>query len=135
MFLYSLDFSYLYFLQDTELNSSRSAPNSPQKIVASQMIKHKSNNDLNNGNNDDMDIFVWRRNGAPKIAGSKQQNVLYTCMAPSSSVKKDKRVHCKQPVHILDAPGFTSDFCKFCSFNRHVNCSLFRFKYIRLGLY
>ena len=96
------------------MNTSRSEPSSPTKYAADMLIsRHKSNRELNGAPSDGVDMLVWRRNGAPRIAGQKQQNVLYTCMAPSSSVKKDSRVHCKRPVHILDAPGLPDDFCKF----------------------
>uniref|UniRef100_A0A914XSX5 Anaphase-promoting complex subunit 4-like WD40 domain-containing protein n=1 Tax=Panagrolaimus superbus TaxID=310955 RepID=A0A914XSX5_9BILA len=70
-------------------------------------MKGKSANDLLD---DGMDMFRFRRDGAPIVAGTKKQNVLYKCMNPSSSVRKAKRVYSKSPHQSMDAPGLLADY-------------------------
>lgn len=56
---------------------------------------------------------------APKAALGPTQNVLYSCMKPSGSVKRSRRYIAKSPERILDAPGIIDDFCNnfFVFFN------------------
>lgn len=62
-------------------------------------------------------ILAYRKGLAPRPqAGYRSNaNVLYTCLNPSSSVKRVKRHIPRAPDRILDAPGIADDFCEFCS--------------------
>lgn len=59
-------------------------------------------------------ILAYRKGLAPRPhAGHRSNaNVLYTCLNPSSSVKRIKRHIPRSPDRILDAPGIADDFCK-----------------------
>ncbi|KAI1728294.1 cell division cycle protein 20 like protein [Ditylenchus destructor] len=70
---------------------------------------------VNNGKDDGIGgdrVCAFRKGLAPIAAlGHKQQpNVLYSCMKPSSSVKRSRRYIAKSPERILDAPGIRDDF-------------------------
>lgn len=63
--------------------------------------------------NDDERVVAYRKGLAPRPqAGYRSNvNVLYTCMNPSSSVKRSSRHIPRTPDRILDAPGISDDFC------------------------
>uniref|UniRef100_A0A915DJM7 HMG box domain-containing protein n=1 Tax=Ditylenchus dipsaci TaxID=166011 RepID=A0A915DJM7_9BILA len=65
----------------------------------------------NNGLGEDK-VCAFRKGLAPVAAfGHRQQaNVLYSCIKPSSSVKRSRRYIAKSPERILDAPGIRDDF-------------------------
>jgi cell division cycle protein 20 (cofactor of APC complex) len=106
-------YSKVYFNEEEKensLNTSTSLPNSPDKYRAQLLRAGKSANNISNNIDDGIDMFVFRREGAPSVAGSKKQNVLYKCMNPSSSVRNAKRVYPKAPIQCLDVPDMIADY-------------------------
>lgn len=57
-------------------------------------------------------VLAFRKGLAPLVDFRHKQtaNVMYTCVKPSSSVKRSRRFIAKSPERILDAPGIRDDF-------------------------
>lgn len=123
------------FFKENQLNTSTSAPNSPTAIARGKQMKalmrsRSAPNELHllgappvdpqaTLTNNDERVVAYRKGLAPRPqAGYRSNvNVLYTCMNPSSSVKRSKRHIPRTPDRILDAPGIADDFCKFFNFS------------------
>lgn len=65
--------------------------------------------EVNEENQEDK-VCAFRKGFAPKAALGPSQNVLYSCIKPSGSVKRSRRYIAKSPERILDAPGILDDF-------------------------
>lgn len=76
-----------------------------------KLMRAKSSSDMD-GTSTDFRIVAYRRGLAPRPpAGYRSKPaVAYTCIQPSSSVKRTQRYVPKSPQRILDAPTIRDDF-------------------------
>uniref|UniRef100_A0A915DXS9 Anaphase-promoting complex subunit 4-like WD40 domain-containing protein n=1 Tax=Ditylenchus dipsaci TaxID=166011 RepID=A0A915DXS9_9BILA len=97
------------------LTSKENSPNKDESPASKREREAKLQNmrvsNTNNGLGEDK-VCAFRKGLAPVAAfGHRQQaNVLYSCIKPSSSVKRSRRYIAKSPERILDAPGIRDDF-------------------------
>lgn len=72
---------------------------------------------INPDKDSDDKICAFRKGLAPlaDIGYRQSTNIVYSCVKPSSSVKRSRRYIAKSPERILDAPGIRDDFCKLFS--------------------
>lgn len=96
------------------MNRSSSAPCSPEKQAERDMkmklMRSKSSADMDATS--DYRIVAYRRGLAPRppVGFRSKPAVAYTCIQPTSSVKRTQRYVPKSPQRILDAPTIRDDF-------------------------